>query len=613
MSEQDSSKRTTLKLNRSAKKVSGTARKTVQRTGPRARRIEQSAYEQGQGKISARTITRTGVSIQKLKEDKNLSYRLSKTGMTEQRLAKQAEERGEDRPQRGRPNVPSEAWAPRDRDEERRGSGRGRDERSGRGEGRRFERDDRRDGGRGEGRRFERDERGGRDERSSRGPRPEGRRFDRDDRGPARGGRFERDDRRGRSNRDSRQDSRGAPRLDPRPGRPAPQGVNYNPEAPYLAATAFATCPQGLEEVLADELKHLGFEGIEAGRSGVYFKTDYLGMMKANLYSRIATRILLQVAQGEVYSEDDIYQLSYDTAWEHYFGPEHTLRVDTSAISSPMQSLHFCNLKAKDGIVDRIRDKEGERPSIDTVRPDAKIHLFLYRDQGTLYLDTSGESLFKRGWRLDKGEAPLRENLAAGMLALAGWQPGIPLLDPFCGSGTILIEAAWWAQNVPPGLHRPFQFMRLRNYQRENWYALRDEAFANIKPTLETPLYGSDISEEALEAVRSNMERANLNPGAIKLELKNALEVKAPTESGLIVTNPPYGERLDSGDEDIWHPLSGCLKQEFDGWRVNIITSDLELPKKMRLKAQRRIPLFNGNLETRMFVFDMVRDSFRDQ
>ncbi len=597
MSEQDSSKRTTLKLNRSAKKASGGARKTVQRTGPRARRIEQSAYEHGQGKISARTIARTGVSLQKLKDDKNLSYRLSKAGLTEQRLAKQAEERGDGRPQRGRPNVPSEAWTPRSRDTDR-----SRDDRGGRGDGRRFDRDDRRDSSRGEGRRFERDDRAGRD--FSRGSRPEGRRFDRDDRGHARGA---------RAARDNRRDSRGGPRLDPRPGRPAPQGVNYNPEAPYLAATAFATCPQGLEEVLADELKHLGYDGIEAGRSGVYFKTDYLGMMKANLYSRIATRILLQVAQGEVYSEDDIYQLSYDTAWEHYFGPEHTLRVDTSAIRSPMQSLHFCNLKAKDGIVDRIRDKEGERPSVDTVRPDAKIHLFLYRDQGTLYLDTSGESLFKRGWRLDKGEAPLRENLAAGMLALAGWQPGTPLLDPFCGSGTILIEAAWWAQNVPPGLHRPFQFMRLRNYQRENWHALRDEAFANIKPTLETPLYGSDISEEALEAVRANMERANLNPGAIKLELKNALEIEAPAESGLIITNPPYGERLDSGQDDMWHPFSGRLKQAFDGWRVNIITSDLELPKKLRLKAQRRIPLYNGNLETRMFVFDMVRDSFRDQ
>ncbi|CAM5185112.1 methyltransferase [Oligella ureolytica] len=155
--------------------------------------------------------------------------------------------------------------------------------------------------------------------------------------------------------------------------------------------------------------------------------------------------------------------------------------------------------------------------------------------------------------------------------------------------------------------------MRLRNYQKQRWHDLRDEAFANIKPTLDTPLFGSDISPAAIEAARANMERANIGASSINLEVKNVLDIEAPSNSGIIITNPPYGERLDSGQDDIWQPLSGRLKQEFDGWRVNIITSDLELPKKLRLKAQRRIPLYNGNLETRMFVFDMVRESFRDQ
>lgn len=564
MSEQDTSKRSTLKLNPDAKKGPSAARKAArQRTGPRARRLEQAAYEQGQGKISARTLARTGVSPEKLKADKNLAYRLSKSGLTEQRLAKQAAEKEAKRPQGTKAHVPAEAWNPQKRNES--------------------PRDVRRDGS---------DARNVR--RDSTPSRPEQRRL-----GERRGAKPE-----------SRHST---PRLDPRPGRPAPQGLNYSPDAAEQLATAFATCPQGLEEALANELKHLGFSGIEAGRSGVYFQCDWLGMMKANLYSRLATRILLQVAQAEVYSEDDIYELAHRTPWEHFFGPEHTLRVDTSAIRSPMQSLHFCNLKAKDGIVDRIREKEGERPSIDTVRPDAKVHLFLYRDQATLYLDTSGESLFKRGWRLDKGSAPLRENLAAGMLALSGWAPGQPLLDPFCGSGTILIEAAWWAQNVPPGLHRPFQFMRLRNHERTLWHELRDAAFNHIKPTLDTPLYGSDISPAAIEAVHANMERANLNPNTIKLQVANALEIEAPCEQGVIITNPPYGERLDSGQDAIWQPFSTRLKHEFDGWRVNIITSDLDLPKKLRLKAQRRIPLYNGNLETRMFVFEMVRESFRDQ
>lgn len=548
MSTHDSSKRSTLSLNPDAKKGTTSARKAArQRTGPRARRLEQAAYEQGQGKISARTLARTGVSPEKLKTDKNLAYRLSKNGMTEQRLAKQAAAKEAHRPQRQPADVPTSVWNPQRKSDD-------------------------------EGALRRREARGVNNQR--------------------------------RMLSESRPTT---PRLDPRPGRPAPQGINYQAESPELVATAFATCPQGLEEALTKELQHLGFKEISAGRSGVYFQCDWLGMMKANLYSRLATRILLQVAQAEVHHEEDIYALALRTPWEHFFGPEHTLRVDTSAIRSPMQSLHFCNLKAKDGIVDRIREKEGARPSIDTVRPDAKVHLFLYRNQATLYLDTSGESLFKRGWRLDKGSAPLRENLAAGMLALSGWEPGQALLDPFCGSGTILIEAAWWAQNVPPGLHRPFQFMRLRNHNRPLWHELRDAAFSQIKPSLDTPLYGSDISPEAIEAVRANMERANLNPNTIKLQVANALTIEAPCPSGVIITNPPYGERLESGQDDIWLPFSGRLKQQFDGWRVNIISSDLELPKKLRLKAQRRIPLYNGNLETRMFVFEMVRESFRDQ
>src|SRR5690606_24009867 len=170
---------------------------------------------------------------------------------------------------------------------------------------------------------------------------------------------------------------------------------------------------------------------------------------RANLYSRLATRVLVRVAHARVHTEDDILELARQTAWERWFGPEQTLRVDTSAVRSPMKSLQYCNLRAKDGICDRLREREGARPSIDTVRPDARVHLFLDETTATLYLDTSGESLFKRGWRLDKGEAPLRENLAAGLLALSGWDPSQALMDPFCGSGTILIEAAWIALGVP--------------------------------------------------------------------------------------------------------------------------------------------------------------------
>lgn len=198
------------------------------------------------------------------------------------------------------------------------------------------------------------------------------------------------------------------------------------PEPEIETFPIFASCPQGLEDALSAELQALGFEDAVSASAGCRFRTNWTGVMRANLYSRLATRILMQVAHAPVKTEDDIFKLALHTSWERWFGPDHTLRVDTSAIRSPMHSLQFCNLRAKDGICDRLREYEGARPNIDTVRPDAKVHLFLDENSATLYLDTSGESLFKRGWRFSKGDAPIRENLAAGLLALSGWDPSQP-------------------------------------------------------------------------------------------------------------------------------------------------------------------------------------------
>jgi putative N6-adenine-specific DNA methylase len=373
----------------------------------------------------------------------------------------------------------------------------------------------------------------------------------------------------------------------------------------------FAPCPQGLEEALCAELQALGYDDAQPGRAGCRFHTDWTGILKANLYSRLATRILVQVAHAPVHHEDDILELAAHTPWERWFGPEQTLRVDTSAVRSPMQSLQYCNLRAKDGICDRLRDREGARPDIDTVRPDARVHLFLDETSATLYLDTSGESLFKRGWRLDKGEAPLRENLAAGLLALSGWDPSQALLDPFCGSGTLLIEGAWIALGVPPGIWRPFSFERLRNHDARVWKAIKEEARSRIAPRIETPLVGTDIDPRAIEAAYNNLERAWLTPDTIRFEVADARQVMPPAESGWLVTNPPYGERLAGDDTALWAGWASHLKQNYADWHVNIITSDLDLPTKMRLKPKRRFPVFNGGLECRLFSFDMVRASYR--
>lgn len=374
----------------------------------------------------------------------------------------------------------------------------------------------------------------------------------------------------------------------------------------------FAPCPLGLEEALGAELSALGYEQVQTTRAGCHFVSDWWGIQRANLYSRLATRILVRVGQAPVQHEDDILELAQSIGWERWFGAEHTLRVDTSAIKSPMQSLQYCNLRAKDGICDRLRDLEGARPSIDTVRPDARVHLFLSQDTATMYLDTSGESLFKRGWRLDKGDAPLRENLAAGLLALSDWDPQAALLDPFCGSGTILIEAAWIALGVPPGITRPFGFERLRDHQPRRWEDLKEDARSRILPELETPLVGIDANPEAIEAAQRNAERAFLTEDTIQFEVGDARDTVAPAPSGWILTNPPYGERLDEEDLEFWREWSANLKREFAGWQVNIITSDLDLPKHLRLKANRRTPIFNGALDCRLFNFELVESSYRN-
>ncbi len=367
---------------------------------------------------------------------------------------------------------------------------------------------------------------------------------------------------------------------------------------------AFAPCPSGLENALHEELVQLGFQDVAVARAGCRFKTNWSGIMKANLYSRIATRVLVQLAHAQVANEDDILELAKSVEWEQYFGPEHTLRLDTSAIRSPMQSLQYCNLKAKDGICDRLREKEGARPSIDTVRPDARVQLFLDENSATLYLDSTGESLFKRGWRLDKGQAPLRENLAAGLLSLAGWSPEHALLDPFCGSATILIEAAFKASNMAPGIDRPFGFMRLRDHNHKMWQDMKDEARDKVVHCT-TKLYGFDIDPKSIRAAQANIRRAGLDSSLIQLRTGDACKLSAPIHTGFIITNPPYGERMQA-DTSLWPEWSANLKQNYKGWSVNVISSDMGLPGNMRLKAKSRTPVFNGALDCRLFGFDIT-------
>ncbi|CAN5898129.1 class I SAM-dependent RNA methyltransferase [soil metagenome] len=382
----------------------------------------------------------------------------------------------------------------------------------------------------------------------------------------------------------------------------------------------FCPCPRGLEAALADELKEIGqinntLHVHTQVPGGVHCSGELSDAYRINLYSRIASRCLLRMAHSGYINENDIYDLTLEQPWEDWFGYHHTIRVDVTGIKCPLKSLEFATLKIKDAICDRFRDQFTQRPSVDTKMPDMRIVGFLDARNFTVYLDTSGEALFKRGWRLETGDAPLRENLAAGLLRTAGWKPGIPLIDPMCGSGTILIEAAQMLAGIPPGLHRDFAFEKFASFNPEEWQAIKDQVKANPLPA-EPTIFGSDISGDMIVMTRNNLNKAGIKFD-VPLKQIEAQEIKPPTETpGILLTNPPYGERIgvrgdgslepDEMARDFFSSFSSTLKQRFAGWSVFLFTADLGLPKFLRLKESRKTPFFNGALECRLFRFDMV-------
>ena len=375
----------------------------------------------------------------------------------------------------------------------------------------------------------------------------------------------------------------------------------------------FATCPRGLEPLLAEDLVAAGARDTKTVPGGVHCTGDWPVCYAANLHSRIATRILWQIAHGRYAKEDDIYKLAYDTPWNRWFGPQKTIRVDVTAIKSPLKSLEFITLRIKDAVCDRLRADTGQRPNVDTREPDVRIHAFLTAEMATLYIDTSGAPLYQRGLRQKTVEAPLKENLAAGILRLTGWQPGTPLIDPMCGSGTFLVEAAQIALGIAPGAGgRSFGFQRLKNFRLELWKDLLDAAQDAEKPVAFAQIYGSDLSPVAVRAALANLDRAGLLP-AVSLRSGDVLEIDAPAASGVLVANPPYGERLSEQDElaAFYPPLGAALKRKFAGWRCYLLTADLRLPKLMRLAPSKKTPLFNGAIECRLFEFAMVAGSNR--
>lgn len=439
----------------------------------------------------------------------------------------------------------------------------------------------------------------------------------------------------------------------------------------------FLPCAAGVEDYLAPEV--LRITGLPPGcitrqRGGVAVRTSFAHAMRLNLYSRLAQRVLVLLRYSEYRSEQDLYRAASEVAWERWFTPRESIKVEVTAQHSPLTSLNFAALKIKDAVCDRFRVvANGVRPDVNTQWPDVRIYAHLSTDACSLYIDTSGEPLFKRGWRVDKGDAPLKETLAAAMIAASGWLDGDgdlqPLYDPCCGSGTILIEAAQMACNMPAGGQRRFAFEKYLPFRKMDWVALKKEAVdAVVMPDADQKriIFGSDVAHRMVDFAQRNAERAGV-AGVIEFRGGDALQRMPPIEvgagGGVLLLNPPYGERIDVGgvagsgrlarsqdqikmapgpypesadsyenDTDLasvnapqqgrfgarelpqtdgagefFNQLASHWKKHYAGWTAWVLTPDLKLPAKMRLKESRRVPMWNGPIECRLFKFEMVK------
>ncbi|MEJ2231759.1 MAG: THUMP domain-containing protein [Nitrospirales bacterium] len=339
--------------------------------------------------------------------------------------------------------------------------------------------------------------------------------------------------------------------------------------------TFFATCPRGLEDVLSQELQELGGQKIRSG-------------------------------QGWYRNEEDLYRLASTQAWPEWFPVECPIKVRIIAQHSPLKSLDFATLRVKDAICDRFVRAMHTRPEVNKRQPDIQIVVFVDRDHVVWYLDTSGDPLFKRGWRKAAGEAPIRENLAAGILRLSGWTGDQVLVDPMCGAGTFLIEAALMAKGIAPGSGREFAFRHFRNFDQTAWEQLRQQSRKRISHGPPVSIFGYDEDANALTMARKNLEGLGFED--IQLSRVDVMDVTPPAPEGFLVTNPPYGVRMgDRLELENWYPKFGnLLKQHFSGWRVYVLTADSRLPKLIHLAPSRKIPLFNGPLESRLYEFHMV-------
>ena len=375
-------------------------------------------------------------------------------------------------------------------------------------------------------------------------------------------------------------------------------------EKPFtmVAKTSF-----GLEDVAAEELAQLGAQQIEKGIRSVSFKGDKALLYNANLWLRTANKILVPIHQFPIKDSDDLYNQIKKMEWENIFDVDQTFFIDAVVSSTLFNHSQFPALKAKDAIADRFREKFNRRPNVEKFNPNIKINLYInQKNSCVVSLDSSGDALFKRGYRESRSEAPIKEDLAAGMILLSGWDKKTPLLDLFCGSGTILIEAAMIAFDIAPNLKREeFGFFNWKDFDSQLFNKLKDEAIANIKFT-NTRIIGVDNSGRVLGMCRANLKSINLLD-KVSLKISNFQDYTPNTEPGIIISNPPYGERIGDEIEALYTDFGDTLKQKFSGWSAWIISSNMEALKNVGLRPSKKLKLFNGSLECKFVQYEMYQ------
>jgi len=381
-------------------------------------------------------------------------------------------------------------------------------------------------------------------------------------------------------------------------------------QQPYIAKTF-----KGLEEVLATELIALGADNIEIQRRAVSFTGDKALLYKANLQLRTAIRILKPIATFRAGTPDEIYEEVKKIDWTEFMDLTTTFAIDSTVFSEEFNHSKFVAYRVKDGIVDWFKEKFNDRPSVKLDNPQLSFNVHVAQNRCTLSLDSSGESLHKRGYRVNQTEAPISEALAAGMLLIAGWNGQSNFLDPFCGSGTFLIEAALIALNIPPGLYRPsFGFEQWKDFDKQLFDDLYQDD-SNERP-FEFKIFGTDISRRAIEVATENIKSAGLSK-YIELEVKPVDQLEPPAENCLIVTNPPYGERLNTDDiADIYSAFGTVLKHKFAGSSAWVISSEESLLDKIGLKPAKKVKLLNGALDclyNRYDIFSGKRKEFLEK